>query len=851
MKLSINLPSLKSHKKRSSLGVMNNSMYTSDMSEVQSRARVSNILTSSQSKRPISLDNSFIVGNEAKLEFLDTYLNLPLISERNRLEKLEDTPHVAYLGEIEKIHMRPQPFGIIRRKGPNAFIDIHMYSMGDTFAEAFSKGVKQYKEITNLNLKANRLTDGGCAKILSGVHSKKVKIINISENKLGRVSIEKVIQIVNNNETRLRTLELENISIGERAIVDLCRVLADNKVLHSLNLAKNNLGFIACTALKEMLRYNSTIRNLDLHWNNIRTEGAKEFFEGLSQNDSLKALDISWNSLGRDNSMETAKVMGKCFKIHSLLFHVDLSYNNITSQECEVFAELIKSNHNILGLHMIGNEGFIDARGFLYPSEITQGTMQQGHFFNRILDKSKYSRKHHIKINCWICEKWVETTFLWTAGDSNYEPKSIHLSCDKWAATPLKKEKNDLFSVTRVVPPGQVMFYFSNHMTCFTSKSYPTTHLENPIPPSGPYKEVSIVNSIKATGQECSSKDLFDSRARVNLEGSSSIEYEKIPWSIPISIFAEYILDTVEHITECFEFDWSSTKLSNLIKEELSREELKSFVRTKYDLLIEAYKTLSALSGSEIFAIGSNTLNDFLNQSKVIDNSFTLSDVGINWSAANSNKDKTQTNNSGNGLCRYEFLEIMVRIANDKFIRNKITNNIVEAIMILFANNVESALSKYNTNTWRTEEYMTDNIDYLLRAYKPLLEHVYKKYSAKEFIPGKALSMSLSEFRSLCIDAKLINEHFTVREVDVCYNRAMMTQSDYLNRSRHLEMTFVEFLEAITRAANEHEGKDLRSKLEGIMPKLLSICQPNFIQSYTYPDDETYFNLMYRVKQTS
>ncbi|OMJ69565.1 hypothetical protein SteCoe_32683 [Stentor coeruleus] len=828
---------------------MNKSMYTSDMSEVQSRARVSNILTSSQSKRPTSLENSVIVGNEAKLEFLDTYFNLPLISERNRLEKLEDTPHAAYLGEIEKIHMRPQPFGIIRRKGPNTLIDIHMFSMGDTFAEAFSKGVKQYKEIANLNLKANRLTDAGCAKILSGIHSKKVKIINISENKLGRVTIEKVIQIVSNNETRLRTLELENISIGEKAIFDLCRILADNKVLHSLNLAKNNLGFLSCTALKEMLRYNSTIRNLDLHWNNIRTEGAKEFFEGLSQNDSLKALDISWNSLGRDNSMETVKAIGKCFKINSLLLHVDLSYNNITFQECEIFAELIKSNHKILGLHMIGNEGFIDAKGFLYPSEITQGTMQQGHFFNRILDKSKYSSKHHIKINCWICEKWIETTFIWTSGDSKYEPKSIHLNCDKWAATPLKKDNNGFISVTRVVPPGQIMFYFSNHMTCFTSKSYPTSRLENPIPQSGPYKEINIVNSIKATGQECSSKDLFDTQAREIIEdSSSSLEYEKIPWSIPISIFAEYIIDTIELRTECFEFDWLNLKLSNIIKEDLQKEELKSFIRKKYDLLLEAYKTLSALSVNEIFAIDFNILNDFLNQSKFIDNSFTLNDLNANWGVV-SRKDKTQAKNADYGLCRYEFLEIIIRIANDKFIRNKVTSNIIEAIMTLFADNIEIFLNKYNTNTWRLEEYMTENIDYILKAYKPLLEYVYKKYSLKETLQD--LYMSLNEFRNLCIDAKLINEHFTIREADVCYNRSMITQSDYLNKTRHLEMSFIEFLEAITRVANQHDGKNLRSKIEGIMPKLLNICEPSFIQSYKYPDDETFFNLMYRLKQTN
>ena len=266
MKLSLNLPSLSISNKRSSIKSLNKTAYIkTESSERDSNARMSKFLRSSQGKRPVSLDTSICVGNEAKLEFFDTYLNLPLISERNRHENLEDNPNVAYLGEIEKIHMRPQPFGIVRRKGPNTFIDIHMYSMGDRFAAAFSKGVKQYKEVTNLNLKANRLTDQGCARILSGIHSKKIKIINLSENKLGKNSIEKIITIISNNECKLRTLELESINISERAVSELCKTLADNKILHSLNLAKNNLGLIACLALKEMLKYNSSIKYLDLH----------------------------------------------------------------------------------------------------------------------------------------------------------------------------------------------------------------------------------------------------------------------------------------------------------------------------------------------------------------------------------------------------------------------------------------------------------------------------------------------------------------------------------------------------------------------------------------------------------
>lgn len=848
MKLSFNLPSIRSHNRRSSMDPMNRTTYITDISEKQSHARMLKILDSSQGERSTSINASMCVGNEAKLEFLDTYFHLPLISERNKIENIEDTPHVAYLEEIDKMHIKPQPFGIIRRKGPSTFIDIHMFSMGDTYAGAFSKGVKQYKEVTNLNLKANRLTDLGCEKILSQVHSKKVKSVNVSENKLGRKSILKIIELVSDHETRLKTLELENINISERALVDLCKCISDNKTLKSLNLSKNSLSYMSCESLKEMLKYNSSLIHLDLHWNSIRTEGAKLLFEGLSQNDTLTVLDLSWNSLGRESSQDSIKSLGLCLKQNTTLRHLDLSYNNLTKSDCEIFANLLKDNHELIGLHMLGNECSVNSQGFVVPSEQSQSSIQQGHFFNRILDKSKYSRHQQVKINCWICEKWVEMLIEWKPGDSTQEPKFVHLDTDGYAATPLIKGKADKWSITRVVPPGRVLFYFSNHISAFTSKSFETVKLEKPVPPNGTLKEVSLVNCVLAKGEECRLKDLFGSRPRVNFAepGVASVEYERIPWSLAISAFASYVLETEELRTECFEFDWNNTKLVNLIKDEVLRDQAKMALRKKYEHLLECFKTLSAMSGSEVFAIGSNVLNDFLGQCKVFDNNFTLSDVGITWNSTNSKT--SQANNSGNGLCRYEFLEMLARIANDKYIRNKLSPNITEAIEKLFSDHLESILDKYDTCKWRREVYMTEEVDYFLRAHKPLLEHIYKRFSGQEGQIGQKQSMNLSEFRSLCMRAELINEEFTSREIDVCFSRAMMLQVDYLSKSRHLEMNYVEFLEGLSRAANELSGNDLRAKLESIVPKLLKVCSQNFLQGYTPPTEETYFNLMYKIK---
>ena len=41
------------------------------------------------------------------------------------------------------------------------------------------------------------------------------------------------------------------------------------------------------------------------------------------------------------------------------LFHLDLSYNSLSSADCEVFAEALKANHTLFGLHLAGTGGGI------------------------------------------------------------------------------------------------------------------------------------------------------------------------------------------------------------------------------------------------------------------------------------------------------------------------------------------------------------------------------------------------------------------------------------------------------------------------------------------------------------
>lgn len=161
-------------------------------------------------------------------------------------------------------------------------------------------------------------------------------------------------------------------------------------------------------------------------------------------------------------------------------------------------------------------------------------------------------------------------------------------------------------------------------------------------------------------------------------------------------------------------------------------------------------------------------------------------------------------------------------------------------------------LSKYDSNVWRWQRvYICEDVDLVLKAHKNILDAVYKRFSGRFDKPGRPKTMSLEEFQDVCNQSGLVNEHFVSRNIDVCFNLAMMTQIDELSTRRHLQMSFVEFLEAICRGCDEAnlppmnfqgEVEDisteelavqtLAKRIENAFPILLRVCPMSLQKLY-------------------
>lgn len=221
----------------------------------------------SNDNRASSIDwsNTDSADANLRLDFFQSYKNLPKLTQRNQFKHIENTANLAYLEELEKVHLQPKPFGMIRKEGSESNIDLHMFSMGDRYAEAFSTGLNKIQNVEQLNLKGNRLSQKGANVILSNLENKKTKNLVMADNKLGEESIVKLIELISSVNNTMRNLNLENTKLSDGPIILLCQSLSENNVLVRLILAKNNFGDPSTKAISEMLINNRRLKFLDLH----------------------------------------------------------------------------------------------------------------------------------------------------------------------------------------------------------------------------------------------------------------------------------------------------------------------------------------------------------------------------------------------------------------------------------------------------------------------------------------------------------------------------------------------------------------------------------------------------------
>ena len=85
---------------------------------------------------------------------------------------------------------------------------------------------------------------------------------------------------------------------------------------------------------------------------------------------------------------------------------------------------------------------------------------------------------------------------------------------------------------------------------------------------------------------------------------------------------------------------------------------------------------------------------------------------------------------------------------------------------------------------------------------KQLLKDLYNEY-ASSTNPCDKPTVKLDGFIKMVVRSGVCDDNFGAREIGTYFNLSKQTQVDEISRNKHLELIFVEFLEAVARVADK------------------------------------------------
>jgi hypothetical protein len=250
-------------------------------------------------------------------------------------------------------------------------LDLGELSLGDAQLEALlsDKSLVPTDKIRSWRLCGDRITHVG-AVALGSSFKHGVRVLNLARNDLGIRGVEAIRGLtVGHQLTQLRSLNLSGNGLKNDALAVLCDALLECQLLLRLDLNCNDIR--EGTSLANLIAGHVNLIRLSLHGNFLLACGGAALFRGLLQNidngGKLADLDIAWNGLNEGNAVDCAKVLSDVLARPSTLFHLDLSYNGMDAQCCEIISRGMRDNHHLYGLHMVGNAIMMDSNGFLMP----------------------------------------------------------------------------------------------------------------------------------------------------------------------------------------------------------------------------------------------------------------------------------------------------------------------------------------------------------------------------------------------------------------------------------------------------------------------------------------------------
>ncbi|TYZ52884.1 hypothetical protein PybrP1_011629 [[Pythium] brassicae (nom. inval.)] len=788
----------------------------------------------------------------------------------------------TYLSVVRKLQLSPEPLGIVRRrvleKGASACasgstaqeINLNCYRMGGAYASAFSESFALVPGVESLNLAHNRIGDRVAAQIIARAARARplaLQQLNLAHNSLSSASAAALAGLLRSS-TSLTALNLSHTQLRDREVRALCEALQTNQTLTRLHLSENKFGAAGAVAVAKFLEENARIEEVYLAWNKLRGLGALRVVEALKFHASLRVVDLSWNALASNELLRPRAVvaaLADALANNKVLLHLDLANNQLDLADCALLATHLESNQTLIGLHMSGNCGVVDSRGFLVPKRAASALLDQHKMYSIAVFEEAHSESgsgcfpaHVAPLAdrfCWYCGQWSEYRFAWRptpasgpfAASDRLEVTSdmgvrLHLGHDDWRGVDMERRDDGSFSAYAVLPPGKTEYFFTvfaRHDESRVSHHYihekrhsrlvhrlglagAATTARDPV--FGNLQFVNVVRTARREGRDPCNSLVPRSTGRASERAAR--------WDINKSVFARRrresvcrsFVDTDAYVAKACAADWRQCKVDRFIKDPARRREVEACVTRHFRVTSNAYRrycghnvltSLAVAAGCSASAAG-QLQNDI---------------VSVPWSGYLEFLAECRVLDESSDYCKLADLENVFVAANleltqeakekDNPDRSLTRFEFLECVIRIALNKyhrtnvcdspakaVEKLVLEHllpvcrdDPNDFRTKFLYTEEVSDIFSEHIVLLQEIFNSNMGRYCKPGEKKGMQLVEFLQILERYQVYNEHFRVRDVKDPFLACKLVVLDEMATAGHKKLYLTDFMELLLRVS--------------------------------------------------
>ncbi|CAJ1392831.1 unnamed protein product [Effrenium voratum] len=657
------------------------------------------------------------------------------------------------------------------------WLDLSMNGLRDGALWPLTDGLLSCPHLVRLELNHNCIEEGGALGELLGTH-----------NRLARLS--------------LHSNALSGAALFEGLLANArCGQLSD------LDVAWNHLGPSSACALGAALRSSVGLYHLDLSYNNLGPSSCQAIADGLRDNHHLYGLHIVGNAATIDADG---------------FLSANFARTAPPNRPQALFGELRQG---------------IDGRvGAARPSRDPE-VLETAWTDEEVLRERDVLEQ---RSTCWACEGWQCLELAWPLRLGETPPKAV------WCFTSIDGFRSGL-RLRRDPPEGPPLRFFAARMVPRSCKILAIFQVDSALLTSGATEMLAAPVEIELRAceelpllepedflrkevvrrkgelehhfvlrmdracvvRDCAEHDgshaahchrtvLLDGPNGVPVQMPRITESEfrmrtKVPRGRPF--YADFCGETPARLRDCFLLDWSRAKVARIAKGEADLKAAEESALAQYRRVLALYRA----SGERSVGTTQLEASGLFLQAGLVDDTTRVADIDRCFIAAKVlpfDLRKGVKQGGDKVLCRHQFLEMLLRVADQRFVKTG-RIGLAEATASLMQALAPAADPKVRDLDLFHQQFHTEQVDDVMKKHHAILQEVYRRFSGRVAHPGAERFMSLAEFQDLLDTIKPYNSEFSQRRCGWAFRLAMMTQPEELFETRFQEMSFLEFQHAV------------------------------------------------------